>query len=319
MPAISHHYLPQVYLRRFTPRDNRKLLWKFDKSTGASIESSPKNCGCEDYYHAFKRNDGTLDTDSIELDLGRIETKIDSVYEAIRMQRPFSAAEWRAFHVFAGSMSVRVPAFIDRFHKFASDVLEYGFEITKTTPEFIKRSQELGVPPESLANIKATADRDFSLLMCLEAMHTPIELFSKMQWQFVQSSGANYFITGDNPVFHCVPDRDPGTIFPPGLADKDIEITFPMSRTTCAVGAWRPSKVLYRNVGEETIQLINARTAAAALRYLYSPTRTAKEFERRSKQAMSNDVINCWHGRAIKGGKRYWRGDQNGRIRRLGR
>src|ERR1035437_9967079 len=119
--------------------------------------------------------------------------------------------------------------------------------------------------------------------------------------------------------FSLRPDRDPGTIFPPGLADKDIEITFPMSRTTCAVGAWRPSKVLYRNVGEETIQLINARTAAAALRYLYSPTRTAKEFERRSKQAMSNDVINCWHGRAIKGGKRYWRGDQNGRIRRLGR
>ena len=281
MPAISHHYLPQVYLRRFTPRDNRKLLWEFNKSTGVLIESSPKKCGCEDYYHAFKRNDGSLDTESIEMELGRIETKIDSVYEAIRMQRPFSAAEWRAFYVFAGSMSVRVPAFIDRFHKFASDVLEHGFDITKTTPEFIKRSQELGVPLESLANIKATADRDFSLLMCLEAMHTPIELFSKMQWQFVQSTGASYFITGDNPVFQCVPNRDPGNIFPPGLADKDIEITFPMSRTTCAVGAWRTSKVPYRTVGDETIELVNARTAAAALHYLYSPNRTAKEFERR--------------------------------------
>ena len=50
-------------------------------------------------------------------------------------------------------------------------------------------------------------------------------------------------------------------------------------------GGLRSSKVLYRTVGIETIQLINARTAAAALRYLYGPTRTAEEFERCSKPA----------------------------------
>jgi hypothetical protein len=50
-------------------------------------ELSPKKSGCEDYYHAFKKQDGTLDTDSIEQDLARIETDIDPVYEAIRMQR----------------------------------------------------------------------------------------------------------------------------------------------------------------------------------------------------------------------------------------
>jgi Protein of unknown function (DUF4238) len=66
VPTISHHYLPQVYLRRFTPRDNRKLLFEFDKSMGALRESSPKKSGCEDYFHAFKKQDGTLDTDSIE-------------------------------------------------------------------------------------------------------------------------------------------------------------------------------------------------------------------------------------------------------------
>lgn len=271
VPAISHHYLPQVYLRRFTPRDNRKLLWEFDKSTGTLIESSPKKSGCEDYYHAFKRQDGTLDTDSIEIELGRIETKIDAVYEAIRMQKPLSAAEWRAFHVFAGSMSVRVPAFIGMFHEFASEVLNHSFEIIKTQPDFIKRSQELGVPPEILANCEASADRDLSLLMCLQSMNTPIQIFSQMAWQFVQTSGTKYFITGDRPVFHCVPDQKPASIFPPGLADKDIEVTFPLSKTICAVGAWRPrpSKVLYRLIEDETIQIINARTTAAASRYLY--------------------------------------------------
>lgn len=238
--AISHHYLPQVYLRRFTLRENKKLLWEFNKSDGTVIESTPKKSGCEDYYHAFKKQDGTLDTESIESDLGQIETKIDVVYKAIRMRRPLTEAEWRAFHVFAGSMSVRVSAFIGNFHEFASKVFDHSFEIIKTTPEFVKRSHELGVPSERLPNVKAAADRDFSLLMCLQAMETPIQLFSKMNWQFAQTSAPAHFITGDNPVFHCNPDRNPSSIFPPGLADKDIEITFPLSRTTCAVGAWRP-------------------------------------------------------------------------------
>ena len=273
MSAISHHYLPQVYLRRFTPRENRKLLWEYDKSTGRIVESNPKKSGCEDYYHAFKKQDGTLDTESIEMDLGRIETKIDAVYEAIRMHRPLTDDEWRAFHVFVGSMSVRVPAFIGNFQEFASKVFDHSFELIKTTPEFMKRSEELGVPPDRLPHIKVTADRDFSLLMCLRAMETPIQLFSKMGWQFAQTSAPLHFITGDNPVFHCVPDRDPSSILPSGLADKDIEITFPLSRTTCAVGAWRRPAMLYRKVDAEIVERINARTVAASARYLYGPTK----------------------------------------------
>jgi len=274
VPSISHHFLPQVYLRRFTPKENRKLLWQYDKSTASIVESTPKKCGCEDYYHAFKRQDGTLDTESIESDLNRIETRIDAVYEAIRWQRVLTNEEWRAFYVFAGSMSVRVPAFIGNFQEFASRLVGASFEIIKTQPDFIKRSQELGVPPEQLVNIEATADRDVSLLMCLQAMATPIDLFSKMSWQFAQASTPSFFITGDNPVFHCVPDRGPAGIFPPGLADKDIEITFPLSRTVCAVGAWRTSAVLYRCVEGEIVERINSRTIAASSRFLYGPTKS---------------------------------------------
>jgi hypothetical protein len=72
-------------------------LWEFDKTNGSVVESTPKKSGCEDYYHAFKKQDGILDTDSIESDLGRIETKTDWVYKAIRMERPLTEDEWRAY------------------------------------------------------------------------------------------------------------------------------------------------------------------------------------------------------------------------------
>lgn len=282
MPAISHHYLPQVYLRRFTPRENRKLLWEYDKLTGTVASSSPKRSGCEDHYHAFKKQDGTLDTDSIEKDLARIESAIDPVYEALRAERPLNENEWIAFFLFAGSMSVRVPAFIANLHEFNSKVIGHAFEITKHTPGFIKRSEELGIPREKLANIEATADRDLSLLMSLQAMGTPTRLFSQLRWQFLQATRPDYFITGDNPVFHCAPAREPRTIFPPGLADKDIEVTFPLSRTVCAFGTWHRTGNLYRSIEARSVEVINARTAAAAKRYLYGPRKDARAFARSS-------------------------------------
>ena len=280
----SHHYLPQVYLRRFTARENRKLLWECDKTTGIVKASTPKMSGCEDFFHAFKKQDGSLDTDSIEQDLSRIETDIDGVYEALRMKRQLTQAEWTAFFAFAGSMSVRVPAFINTVHEFTSKVMRQSFEIAKYSPAILKCCADNRIPGEVLANVHATADRDFSLLLSLQAMYTPIELFSQMRWQFIQASAADYFVTGDNPVFRCAPTRQPKTIFPPGLAHKDIEVTFPLSKSVCAFGTWDGQGQLYRAAGTEIVNAINTRTTAAARKYLYGPTKNATVFTSWPKQ-----------------------------------
>jgi hypothetical protein len=177
-------------------------------------------------------------------------------------------------------MSVRVPAFINNFHDHLSEVMGHAFEITKHSPDFVRRAGELGISRESLANYEATADRDFSLLICLQEMSTPIRLFSEMRWEFVQAPAPAYFVTGDNPVFPCAPGRERRSIYPPGLADKDIEITFPLSRGVCAVATWHTSGSLYRPIDAKTVEVINSRTAGATKRYLYGPRRDAKLFAR---------------------------------------
>lgn len=270
MPAISHHYLPQVYLRRFTLRESRKLLWEYDKTTGLAKPSSPKKSGCADNYHSFKTQDGTTDTDSIEQKLARIENGMDPVYEAIRMQRPLTASEWAAFFAFAGLMLVRVPRFISTFDDFASEVLDASYQILSQSEAFIKGCEARGVPREMLGQFKARADRGFSLSVCLESMQTPMRLFSEMGWVFLKAPPNENFITGDNPVSYCAPGR-PKSIYPPGLADQDIEIAFPISRGTCAVGAWKTASLLYDSATTETVRIVNVRTAMAARRYLYGP------------------------------------------------
>jgi len=271
VPAVNHHYLPRTYLRRFTFRRPPDLLWEYDKSTGLAAPSTPKKCGCEAYYHAFEKEDGTLDTDSIETDLSRIETQMAGVYETLRHQRPLSPSEWTAFYTFAGVMLVRVPGFVANIQNFASKVLSRSFEIMKTTESFQKRSEELGIPREKLLGMKATARRDFALLMSLRAMRTPIEAFSEMGWKFLVAPPDHYFITGDNPVFYLAPGQPQRGFYRAGLAHQDIEVTFPLSRKVCALGAWKTADAVYENANPRLVNIANIRTAMAAHRYLYAP------------------------------------------------
>ena len=278
MPTVSHHYLSQTYLRRFTFRKTRNVLWEYDISTGLAIPSTPKKCGCEDYYHAFEKQDGTLDTDSIEAQLGQVETQMPAVYEALRQQRPLSPSEWNTFYMFAGSMSVRVPGFVLNVQNFASKVIGYSFDIMKTTEAFQKRSEELGVPRERLPSVKATAHRDFALLTSLQAMETPIRLFCEMGWKFLVAPPGEYFLTGDNPVFHLAPGTPLKGFYRAGLAHEDIEVTFPLSRSICALGAWKTPETLYEKTNPKSVNIVNLRTAMAAHRYIYAPQHDPKFF-----------------------------------------
>src|SRR5258708_35557977 len=128
-----------------------------------------------------------------------------------------------------------------------------------------------------LSQFEVRADRGFTLEMCLQAMQTPTHLFSQMGWVFLKAPPNEHFITGDNPVSHCAPGR-PKSIFPVGLADKDVEITFPLSRTVCAVGAYRTASKPYDKATAKTVEIANVRTAMAAHRYLYAAKNDPKFF-----------------------------------------
>jgi hypothetical protein len=86
------------------------------------------------------------------------------------------------------------------------------------------------------------------------------------------------------PVSYCAPGR-PKSIYPPGRADQDIEITFPRSRTTCAVGGWITATRIYDPTTVETVKIANVRTAMAARRYLYGPKNDPNFFVPRPSNA----------------------------------
>jgi hypothetical protein len=217
-----------------------------------------------------KKSDGSLDTDSIEQLLGQIESEMNSLYEAIRGDRPLTPPEWASFCVFAGLMLVRVPRFLSAVDDFASKVFSASYQMLSRTDRFVHESEKRGVSKEALDQLDVKANRDFSLKQCLRAMETPAKIFSQMGWVFLKAPAGEHFITGDNPVSYLVPGRAKSP-FPPGIADRDIEVTFPLSHNTCAVGAWKCPDKLYTEVTARDVHLTNVRTARAASRHLYGP------------------------------------------------
>jgi hypothetical protein len=238
-----------------------------------ALPSSPKKCGCEDYFHAIQREDGTLDTDTIENIITRhFENDMANLYPLLRQAQPLSPEQWETFHKFAASMLVRVPRHVGTINSFLTKVLEARYAIALGQPEFVDRCASRGVPLEALKSAKVTAIKGFVLPTALRGVGTPLVLFRQMSWCFYTAPPKTFYVTGDNPVFSCVPSRSGP--YPPGLADKDIEVTFPLTKSICAFGKWGDEfncKGEYIPVNEQVASEINLRTVRAALRFVYGP------------------------------------------------
>ena len=278
VPPKSHHYNPQVYLRQFVNPASKKQLWEFDLGQGTAALSSPKDSGCEDFYHSFDLADGTRDDSSIEQSFQSIENKLPKLFETIRHKLPMTQDTWLTLFLFAALQRARCPKALHSIQDGLSRVYAHAFEIMKHTPSFAASMKKHGLDLEEVRKheFKITADRGHTLLTLLSANadgslpHT----FNRMKWTFLVAPPQKYFFTSDDPVC-CWADRDPASPFHAavGPANSDAEITFPLSRRTCAFAAWeRRSPDLYTNAIPAQVDAVNHRTMFNTRRFLYGPT-----------------------------------------------
>lgn len=80
----NHHFLPQFYLRGFrssgTSKKSQKV-WSFSKARPVQCsEEFIKDVGCEEDFHTVTKCDGTVDSDSIEEHLAKLE----NIYAPVR-------------------------------------------------------------------------------------------------------------------------------------------------------------------------------------------------------------------------------------------
>jgi hypothetical protein len=278
--AVSHHYNPQVYLKQFKDPKSKNLLWEYDLKKGTARESTPKLSGCEDYYNSVALKDGGHDDDTIEQSFFALENALAKFFDTVRCgsspgrvaQQTLCPELWDVFFAFAATQEARSPQLVSTIHNFLSDLHQFSFEIAKHSPSFQQALSKSGIDPEQvkIANVKVEAAKGSALLLSLEGIETAVQRFRQMGWTFFVAQPSKFFFTSERPVCLWLPP-DERSVFGIGLANKDIQITFPLSRRVCAYGRWRKAKHLYEAVPNELVDAVNDRSIWNARHFVYGP------------------------------------------------
>ena len=100
------------------------------------------------------------------------------------------------------------------------------------------------------------------------------DIFYKMEWRVFRSPPGEIFFISDTPV-HFI--TDPSTHHPlyggDGIANKTVELLFPLSKNHMLVGRWK-SYPLVQTVPARVVEIWNSRTVAHSERYVYGPKDT---------------------------------------------
>lgn len=256
---MSHHYLPQQYLRGFTA-DER--LWVYDSEQARTFSSQPKSVA----------NESDMYGEIIENDLAsKIENPAQSPLLKITTHKQINAEEKYAFARYIGILFRRVPnarkEVISRLPSIAIEEQRYlheqfGLLRTQHADKVALIDQRLREVDLAIKQITSSGGEEiFQNMLRPEYFSNIIHHIGKMNWVFYYSSSQE-FITSDNPVFFF--DSD-------GIGNVTSELTFPICSNIALLATnMNRDDLQYIEAKPNIIKEINRRTLCKATRFAFS-------------------------------------------------
>jgi hypothetical protein len=293
----KHHYVPRFYLNYFT--DNKGFVFVYDKEDNKMFSAKPESIAFEKYYYTIEDETGEADPELIEDLLSHIETYGGQAFKQLLLRETLNDNEKSNLCAFIACMFIRGPNYrsnvenifgqsVEKFSKFVASNATYfnkhiDPELKRSFPEENISSEEIRkYILEGEYSIKANPI--VSLYTGIPSILTFGEIFFNMKWNFYVATEELHFLTCDNPVFMFDPTHDPKGKSGVRFLSKNVEITFPISKDLCAVGAWQLIKdFVYVQAKNQLIKQINYRTISSANRFVYSQERNEKLLDAVSK------------------------------------
>lgn len=214
MAKDNHHYVPQGYLRGFTIEGEKSLIWEYDKDTG-EISHYPKSirdiCS-KHHYYAQKRENGSVDNESMEDAFHEIEDKTPRIIKKIKFPGTgkkvvLTDEERVVLSFFVAIQLSRVPNFRDGIEETHRKIAEIALG------RIVQSDKENGVLPSEVeelyecGGIKIDVEGFVSLEPMVKlASEGCIRLLEKV-WHFAAPAEGMTFVTSDNPVYFQVPEK----------------------------------------------------------------------------------------------------------------
>lgn len=287
MAKDNQHYVPQGYLRGFTIEGEKSLIWEYDKNTGG-ISRNPRSireiCAGHHYY-AQKREDGSVDHESMENAFHEIEDKAPRIINKINFpgtgEKVIITDEERVILSFFTAIQLfRVPNFRDGIEAMHRRVVQImlGHLVAKD-----KKNGTLPKEVEELyarGGININIEKFVSLAPMINmACEGSARLLEKV-WRFATPANGMTFVTSDNPVYFQAPEkyRDKVDHYL-GPMHPLSEVTLPLRKDLLLIFTPSINRTSSQNklLDCTSVQLdkpdtenINKRTALAAAQYVYS-------------------------------------------------
>ncbi len=233
----NQHYVPQSYLRRFTIKGEKSLLWSFDKEKGDFLKktSSVNKVCSEDYYYYQQDDNNGFNHIQFEDSLSDVERiGNDIIIKIIDLQSKSSSS---ISEKEKGELAFYIALMLTRGPSFRTAINEMHGEMVKRTFDNLCNDGSLPDMPEPLQTlvdekgidnvITAKIYSSVSLQPMVEsARQIAVSMLNK-RWGFYVADKEMNFVTSDTPVSFYPPYGGMSGI---GPAHQDAEILFPLSK-----------------------------------------------------------------------------------------
>lgn len=281
----KHHYVPKFYLSGFVDPNVSEFLWVYEKGSGKVFKSKPENVALQTHFYSFTTPDGEKDSETIEDALAETESITAPVFEKLRSFEMPNDEERLIFSSFLGLTLTRVPTQREIVESVHADLYRKVAHMLASNPAAFKNSIEkyeretgesIGQDPERLRKFILEDEYDlvvnpeFSLgVVGLGVRFAP--LFYKMTWSFFKATDRFKFLTSDNPLSYDDPTHDPKSPRGVGLASKNVEVIFPVSREVAFVGTWRKDlREGFTQANHQFVKEFNRQIVITASRHIFA-------------------------------------------------
>lgn len=211
----NDHYVPQFYLRNFSPRGEKKKVWAYKRNQPPSLKAIRSVAAQEDFYTFFDTETGQPNTDAEKFyDKETENPAAPIITKIIGMNHlALSEKEREDLAVFIAHLISRNPRYRVAQNKF----LENGDAYLRFLDDeelFIKSMEDLGGTEEEARESLAVARQDpqavkdrlvndvgeLAVIGGLLAGMDNAPVVLSRQWQLIESNSSRVFVTSDNPV-----------------------------------------------------------------------------------------------------------------------
>ncbi len=246
----SQHTVPQCYLRQFvdpnTPAGQEPYVWVFERASKKGKKRAPKNIMTETDVYTFNWKDGGKDY-VLERTFAQIESDYALVYErSIRRKIPLDQKEHAILCGFVAAMLQRTTK--------QKEHVEGFYDQLKTIVENQEKAQGI---PARLSQQLGREKENVHKMTIIYSLPFIASTLGKMNLAFLCADRRSSFITSDAPCSLFNPELQWQRFYGPGLGQRHVEVSMPLSPEIAIVFSWVNNMRGYLGIGQDAVHEFN--------------------------------------------------------------